>query len=272
MWLFEPMKRRDLATALLPEPRIERGAGGLHSAVLADDTVSYDQFPQLAEFIANAIEARIIERTDVFDTRLWKIALNTPPPGIVAAPATGLVAWLTGPRPIEYRLVWQDFPCEVSLESIDRKGDAVLDLVIALLAARLRAQAEELVAMSASRPDLPGTDLLRAVLPDARLSVFTLVRELHFRIGNKGAEVLLRLSTEKHSPPVELVMIFRGVVDFCVKGLGGLLPQVMGFEVESIRDQQWDQISWRVSDYEDARISFLACDAAIIECGPPQAP
>lgn len=134
------MKRCDLATALLPEPRIERGAGGLHSAVLADDTVSYDQFPQLAEFIANAIEARIVERNDVFDTRLWKIALNTPPPGIVAAPATGLVAWLTGPRPIEYRLVWQDFPCEVSLESIDAKGDDAPGHVIACWAAGMRAK------------------------------------------------------------------------------------------------------------------------------------
>lgn len=91
--------------------------------------MSYDEFPLVAELIAKAIDARIVERSDVFDTRLWKVVLKAPPPGIAPAPATGLLAWLTGPRPIEYRLVWHDFPCEVSLESVDARGDGSLSAV-----------------------------------------------------------------------------------------------------------------------------------------------
>ena len=74
----------------------------------------------------------------------------------------------------------------------------------------------------AHREILPGTDLLRAVLPDAPLSAFTLAREVHFRVAYDGAEVLLRIATESRQPPIELVIGFQGVVNFSVKELGVL--------------------------------------------------
>lgn len=76
-----------------------------HLCMNLTDQVSWDEFPVFAETFLCQIGGTIIEKSDGPDLRLWKASIDGHP----------------------LRLVFDDFPVMVSLESSDDRGDLLLE-------------------------------------------------------------------------------------------------------------------------------------------------
>jgi hypothetical protein len=77
-----------------------------HLCLNLSERIGWDAFPNFAhEFLETFLEGDVIEKTDGPDMRLWKVQI----------------------RGCSLRLVFDDFPLMVSLESSDREGDAMID-------------------------------------------------------------------------------------------------------------------------------------------------
>jgi len=55
---------------------------------------------------------------------------------------------------------------------------------------------------------------------------------------------------------VRVTMVFEGVSDLHLNGLGGRGTQIMGFDIHFVGDRGWERIKYEIEDYEDDRIRF----------------
>lgn len=85
---------------------IEKMASG-HSCVNLSERVSWELFPTYAKQVLKMIDGQITHKFDSFDVRIWEINI------------CGCVL----------KLVFDDFPVMVSLESSNNKGDALLEKI-----------------------------------------------------------------------------------------------------------------------------------------------
>jgi len=74
------------------------------SCLNLNSRIAWEQFPEYAENLAHVLGAKIQKKTDSFDVRIWEFLIQ------------GELA----------RLVFDDFPVMVSLESTSETGDSVL--------------------------------------------------------------------------------------------------------------------------------------------------
>lgn len=93
-----------------------------------------------------------------------------------------------------------------------------------------------------------------------RLSEFRQVREIRF-FQDEGSDgfldpaVGMELETES-MPSARLSLVARGVREFRV-AFAGRPAEVLGFEIQDLRERQMEGVNWRVFDREDKRIDFL---------------
>lgn len=106
------------------------------------------------------------------------------------------------------------------------------------------------------------------------LSRFSDVREVRYfheedREGYLRPVVELTLAAEDGSKAL-VSLRAHGVQNFRAQ-LSGSPSQVMGLEIESIRDRQWEGLNWELHDYEDERLEFLCRDIEVVSVGtlPP---
>jgi hypothetical protein len=57
---------------------------------------------------------------------------------------------------------------------------------------------------------------------------------------------------------------FDGVANLNLRGVGGGLSPIMGLEVESIKERQWERLNFRVTDLEHGQIDFLCRDYNVV--------
>ena len=57
---------------------------------------------------------------------------------------------------------------------------------------------------------------------------------------------------------------FDGVANLNLREIGGGLSQIMGLEVESIKERQWESLNFRVTDFEHGKIEFLCRDYNVV--------
>jgi hypothetical protein len=62
---------------------------------------------------------------------------------------------------------------------------------------------------------------------------------------------------------------FDGVADLNLQGVGGGLSQIMGSEVETIRERQLERLNFRVTDFEHGTIKFPAATTTWCANTPP---
>lgn len=75
-----------------------------HLCLTLSESVGWDEFADYGEAVARELGARVVDRADGFDIRVWKLELAT----------------------ASLRLTYDDFPHAVSLESDDEAGDRLL--------------------------------------------------------------------------------------------------------------------------------------------------
>lgn len=69
--------------------------------------VGWEGFPGYAEEFVSIFSGRVVSRNDSVDTRVWGVSLNNE----------------------ELRLVYEDFPVMITLESISDGGDKVIEAI-----------------------------------------------------------------------------------------------------------------------------------------------
>jgi hypothetical protein len=74
-------------------PKIRESASG-HLSLELSETVSYDRFPEYAELFLSTVGGIVKKRSDSFIMCIWHVVINGQ----------------------DYRLVYDDYPCGVSLE------------------------------------------------------------------------------------------------------------------------------------------------------------
>jgi hypothetical protein len=75
-----------------------------HMYLEVSQTVGWDDFPMFADELVAMLDATVLDKAEAVDIRIWKIGL----------PACTL------------RLVYEDYPLAVSLESMSDEGDRFL--------------------------------------------------------------------------------------------------------------------------------------------------
>lgn len=83
--------------------KISKMASG-HLCLTLSERISWETFPPFAEYLLNSVGGTISEKYDGSDIRLWCVAIDNS----------------------TLRLVFDDYPLMVSLESSDERGDAVI--------------------------------------------------------------------------------------------------------------------------------------------------
>lgn len=91
-----------MSTLIFPKgyPKIIKMASG-HLSLELSDEVSFDSFPEYASLFLAAVGGTVEERNDSIIMCIWNVLIK-------------------GKR---YRLVYDDYPCGVSLESQDYESD-----------------------------------------------------------------------------------------------------------------------------------------------------
>jgi hypothetical protein len=85
-----------------------------HVCLRLSESVTWKDFPDFAKRFIDAVGGRVIAESDAADMRLWEVEVDR----------------------CRLRLVYEDYPSGVSLESTDDAGDAVLRALKARLERR----------------------------------------------------------------------------------------------------------------------------------------
>lgn len=75
-----------------------------HWSLQVSDTIGWADFPQFADQLTAALGARVVDKAEAADMRVWNITL----------------------RGCRLRLVYEDYPLNVAFESSSDEGDRVL--------------------------------------------------------------------------------------------------------------------------------------------------
>lgn len=75
-----------------------------HICLNLNNEITWDDFPEYAERLLSLVEGEIQEKTDAFDIRIWEVKIKTE----------------------LFRLVFDDFPMMISLESLSDQGDKII--------------------------------------------------------------------------------------------------------------------------------------------------
>ena len=84
-------------------PKIIKMASG-HLSLELSDQISFDSFPEYAELFLSIVGGSVIERGDSIVMCIWDVVIDE----------------------YKYRLVYDDYPCGVSLESDNDESDGQL--------------------------------------------------------------------------------------------------------------------------------------------------
>ena len=97
------------------------------------------------------------------------------------------------------------------------------------------------------------------------LAGFTTIENMSFDCHppNNQCDLTFALRRDSVDEGALLALKFHGVSLLRITGFGGGLTQVMNLRIEDIRESQWQNLNFSVSDREDDRVSFL-CQS--IEC------
>jgi hypothetical protein len=83
---------------------LQRMASG-HNCLNLSTKVDWDEFPEFADHVLEAIKGKVLDRSDAADIRLWILNVGG----------------------CKLRFVFDDYPAMVSLESFDTQGDILLE-------------------------------------------------------------------------------------------------------------------------------------------------
>jgi len=93
------------------------------------------------------------------------------------------------------------------------------------------------------------------VLLDLRLQASGRATSYNLYLALGGSEV---------SGADAVLIEFLEVGQLCVADLGGGLTQLLGLHVEDVRDNQWDRVSFQVTELERESISFTCKDIRVL--------
>jgi hypothetical protein len=97
------------------------------------------------------------------------------------------------------------------------------------------------------------------------LKGFTVVLNLQFSVEVQTGECQLTLNlarSERHGDE-SVEVDFMGVTNLSIKEFGGGITQLLLLSVEDVRDKQWDNIYYYVSEVENESISFFYREASV---------
>lgn len=97
---------------------------------------------------------------------------------------------------------------------------------------------------------------LKAIFPQFRWSDLRVIRELSFfeeddDIGRLRQCVRLVIETDDYPETLRCEFLFVDVSGLEVHGLGGGVARVVGFDVTSIVERQWEGLRWEIDDVEE---------------------
>jgi hypothetical protein len=103
------------------------------------------------------------------------------------------------------------------------------------------------------------------MLGDFDFSEFRIVRELRFYEDDTGhPRVDLVVESDDRNPNYRLNLTFGGVSGLRLDGFGGQETRVTGLEIADVADRQWEGITWEISDFENAALTFRAASARLV--------
>lgn len=109
-----------------------------------------------------------------------------------------------------------------------------------------------------------GIDRARALIPTFAFGHFRIVREFRFcDRGGLGQSIDMTLESEDYQDTYELVLHFDNVTQVRINGFGGGETRIVGFDVVSISDRQWENVNFNVIDFENQVIDFFSQGAEI---------
>ena len=90
-----------------------------HKCLNLTEQMSWEGFPDYADTLLSEISGSVVKRWDSFDVRLWEVRIG------------GLTVLRLGG--VDIKLVFDDFPVMVSLESDSSAGDRLIERLYATL-------------------------------------------------------------------------------------------------------------------------------------------
>jgi hypothetical protein len=82
--------------------------------------------------------------------------------------------------------------------------------------------------------------------------------------GDYSYSLLLDMAEQPSGGARAVSIQFDGVTDLNLRGVGGGLSQIMGLEVETIKERQLERLNFRVTDFEHGTIAFLCRDYKVV--------
>ncbi len=119
--------------------------------------------------------------------------------------------------------------------------------------------------------EIPGSERVKGVLGEFRLSMFSVITEFHLihftdeSTGRGDCSLELALQTRGRHPGCRMRMKCQAVRDLQLKTALGPQQPVIGLFLEDKLQDQWEGVRWAVGDCEHAHIHFYAAKVEIVE-------
>ena len=113
-----------------------------------------------------------------------------------------------------------------------------------------------------------GCKEISAQLGEFTFREFSLLKNFCFyseKDNNKNV-LEVELQTEERDPNFEIKLQFSGVTNLKINEFGNDVTRIIGFDIQDVKNNQWEGIAWEVLDYEEDRLHFYAKTARIISC------
>lgn len=113
-------------------------------------------------------------------------------------------------------------------------------------------------------------DKAKHALGDFQFSEFRIVREFRFyETASKSIyNVDMALESESRKQNYKLTLTFHQVSGLKIDNFGGGETRIIGFDIKDMSKNQWEGISWKISDYENNMIEFYAKMVEVISIDP----
>jgi hypothetical protein len=94
----------------------------------------------------------------------------------------------------------------------------------------------------------------------------TIVLKLLFetRPDDGSCTLVLDLADEQTRGSSVVRVQFSGVSDLSIREFGGGITQLLNLNIDDVRDRQWSNVAYRVTELEREAISFLCRDVVIL--------
>jgi len=115
---------------------------------------------------------------------------------------------------------------------------------------------------------MTGLEKAENLLGKFKFSEFRIIRELHFyesRVESDHIQHIdLVVESEDRSPNYQLMFKFGGVTGLRLDDFGGGQTRIIGLDIIDITENQWERVSWEVTDFENNAMEFRAKTAEIV--------